>query len=122
MKKFFIILIIILFISFVTIFYQQNIKIFGYKKHEIMKVSELLYDKDPNHWEKIYINNKGDVAYKNKVIFTDSGKPLNGINAYTTTEFEIFFKADGAVPKDECDPTDYKTNGRLGCYIYGDES
>ncbi len=117
MKKFLLIIFIFLFISIVIFMLQkQNNTSYGYNKFEIITIHELLTNQDPDHWKNIHINNNGDIAYKNKVVFKDNGEPLNENNAYTTLEMKIIISAKHIEPNKNCNPVDNLTNGTMGCY------
>ena len=121
MKK----IITIIFICFISIIfcvlnyynntdYKKNI----YKQSETITFYEYLYsEKSDKDWETLKLNSNGDVIFKNKVVLTKNGTPLNANTAYTNTELKILFAAEGAKPRKGCDTNDTEKNGILGCYI-----
>lgn len=113
-----------LFISFCSVKneFQKITKYIGYEKTNTMTITQFLYDEDPNHWEMLSINKKGDVEYKNKVILNSEQLPLNDCSAYTDNELIILFQAKGIKPREGCNPNDKINNGTLGCYIDNPDS
>ena len=134
MKKFFIVIILILVISSVFVFcfkneissfycnkkseFQKKTKIIGYNQEKTLSISQFLRNSDTKDREELYINKKGDVSYKDKVILTIDGIPLNDCSAYTKDEMLIMIKVNKVQPKEGCNPDDIITNGVFGCYIY----
>jgi hypothetical protein len=134
MKKISIVVILILVLSSIFVFcfkdeislfycnkkseVQKKTKIIGYKKEKTLSISQFLSDLNAKNLEELYINKKGDVAYKDKVILTFDGIPLNDCSAYTKDEMLIMIKVNKVQPKEGCDPDDIITNGFFGCYIY----
>ena len=55
--------------------------------------------------------------FKNKIVLTQKGMPLNDDTAYTTIELKILFAAKGIKPRKWCNPNNTVKNGSLGCYI-----
>lgn len=63
------------------------------------------------------VNSNGDVTYRNKVVLTSNGLPLNNNTAYSNNEFKVLFSAQKIKPKKGCNPQNIKKNGSIGCYI-----
>ena len=98
--------------------YNTNIKINNYKKADTISFDKYLYAKKTKRdWKKLKLNKNGDVIFKNKVVLTNKGLPLNDNTAYTDTEFKILFAAKGINPKKDCNPNDIFKNGSMGCFI-----
>lgn len=76
MKKALIILsiLLILLVLLPSSFYVYNIFFVpgGYKKSETITPYDFLDDKNPNRWEELHLNKKGDIVYKNKIIVKDN--------------------------------------------------
>ena len=100
--------------------YKDEIDVLKSSKNghtNIAPIDFFLYDEDPKKFEIIHINKNGNAEYKGKVLYTDSGKPLNMDTAYTTTEFKVLFAAGHIEPREGCDPKDTDQNGTMGCYV-----
>ena len=120
--------IFVLLLSCITVYAESNYVskdlnnayelICDYKKTDTISIDEYLYSqKSDDDWKTLKINKKGDVIFKNKVILTNKGVPLNKHTAYTDTEFKILFVAEDAKPRKGCNPNDTLKNGVIGCYI-----
>ena len=82
--------------------------------------SFLQLKKSRRDWKKLKLNENGDVIFKEKVIITNSGQPINDTtSADSYLSLKIFLLASGAQPRKGCDTKDYYKNGiyGLGCYI-----
>lgn len=89
-----------------------------YKPEETITLNEYLdEDKTDKDWETLKLNENDDVIFKDKVIMTEAGVPLNEKTVYTNLEFKIYFAAAGIKPREGCDPNDTANNGVLGCYM-----
>jgi len=89
-----------------------------YNYADTMSFDEYLnIKKSRKDWKTLKLNENGDVIFKNRIILTSNGLPLNENTAYTTTELKILFGAQGIKPRKGCNPKNIKKNGTLGCYI-----
>lgn len=77
----------------------------------------LSINKSKKDWKALKLNESGDVTFKDKIILTRDGIPLNDNTAYTTIELKILFAAQGIKPRKWCNPKNTAKNGTLGCYI-----
>jgi len=111
MKKIFILLFILLFgccFSFAA----------EYKQSDTMPFDEYLSsEKSQKEWKTLKLNNNGDVIFKEKVVLTNKGEPLNENTAFTTIELKVLFAAKGVKPRRWCNPRNTAKNGTMGCYI-----
>lgn len=82
-----------------------------------MTINEFLSDNDSKRWEKLSLNDKGVVVYKDKVILNYKGVPLSDDTSFYDTELLIVIKAMKIKPRFGCNPKNIKKNGTLGCYI-----
>lgn len=104
--------------SFVLAFDNTDAKINNYKKEATISFDEYLHaKKSKKDRNTLKLNNNGDVIFKNKIILTSKGVPLNETTAYTTNELKVLFAAKGVKPKKWCNPKNIAKNGLFGCYI-----
>ncbi len=83
-----------------------------------ISLNEFLYIKDKNKYEKLKIDSFGNITYKNKAITNNSThKPLKEKNTNSTSKRKIYLRAKGIKPTTNCDETDTKNYGTIGCYI-----
>ena len=124
MSKFICIILILFLFCGISFADEKDISLCKYKKSQVIKLDDFLYAKDsPNNWKKLKINKNGDVVYKQKVIITDSGQPINDNTASESyLLLKILLIATGAEPREDCDESDYYNNGiyGLGCYTFED--
>lgn len=119
MKKFvlYIFIILSIFVPVECLAKSSTVVDNEYESKNTISFYDYLYIKKSNRdIEKLKLNSRGDVVYKNKVILTTKGVPLNENIAYTTQEMKILFKAQKTAPKKNCNPDDIN-NGSMGCYI-----
>ena len=89
-----------------------------YNSTDTMSFDEYLnIKKSRKDWKTLKLNKNGDVTFKNKIILTQNGTPLNDNSAYTTMELKTLFTAQGIKPRKWCNPKNTAKNGSLGCYI-----
>jgi len=98
------------------LYYNAICSIKKYAKKDTISFSKYL-DLPKTDKDVLILNKQGDVILNNKIILTESGIPLNKNTAYSYSELKTLFTAQGLKPRKNCDPSDIKTNGILGCYM-----
>lgn len=115
MRKLFIISLLFIFYIFLI---EDCFANFVYNSEDTITLEEYLnMKKSRKDFKTLKLNENGDVIFKNNVILTVNGQPLNENTAYTTIELKILFTAQGIKPRKGCNPKNIKKNGTLGCYI-----
>lgn len=109
MKKF---LIIIMFLLVNQFCIANNCK-----APKTITINEFLSNSDSKRWDKLNINNKGIVVYKDSVVLNYEGIPLSDDTSFYDTELLMIIKAMKVRPRFGCNPKNIKKNGTLGCYI-----
>ncbi len=82
-----------------------------------MTIDEFLSGKDPKRWEKLDLNDKGVVRYKDRIILNYNNVPLTDDTSFYDMELLMVTRAMKIKPRFGCDPNDTKKNGTMGCYI-----
>ena len=92
-----------------------------YNSEDTMSFDEYLnMKKSRKDWKTLKLNENGDVIFKNKVVLTSSGQPINDItSAESYLLLKIYLVASGAKPRRCCNEKEPYKNGiyGLGCYI-----
>ena len=97
---------------------SEIIHTYNYKKDNTISWEEYLYTKKSKKDRKtLKLNSNGDVIFKNRVILTNKGVPLNKDTAYSITELQVLIAAKGVKPHRWCNPKNTAKNGIFGCYI-----